>query len=231
MSTLEVIARVVIAFTVFFILARIMGRKEISQMTFYNFVSAVAIGSITANVAVNPSVSIRDGVLVLIGWTIFTIGMDYLDIKSKKARKITTGEPVMVIKNGKIMENALRKLRLDMDSLNAMLRQKNIFSLKDVRHAIVETNGSLSVVPSESKTVLTKGDMNIFSQKSDIYPMATEVVTDGRVLSQNLSKLQVDEAWLSEQLSKENINSLAEVFYAEVQTDGSLYIDQKNDIH
>ncbi|MFS0634864.1 hypothetical protein AB1K84_03080 [Mesobacillus foraminis] len=97
MSTLEVIARVVIAFTVFFILARIMGRKEISQMTFYNFVSAVAIGSITANVAVNPSVSIRGGVLVLIGWTILTIGMDYLDIKLKKARKITTGEPVIII--------------------------------------------------------------------------------------------------------------------------------------
>ncbi len=129
MNIPELLIRITIAFVTLFILARIMGRKEISQITFFNFVSAIAIGSVTANLVINQNVSIRNGFIALIGWTIFTLFMDFVDIKSKKLRKITTGDPVVVIKEGNIVENALRKSRLDIDSLNAMLRQKSVFPL------------------------------------------------------------------------------------------------------
>ncbi|MDQ0231642.1 uncharacterized membrane protein YcaP (DUF421 family) [Metabacillus malikii] len=142
MGLMELMLRVAIGFFVLFTLARIMGRKEISQMTFFNFVSAIAIGSITANLVVSRNLSIRNGVLALVGWAAFTLIMDVIDIKSKRARIITTGDPIIVIKEGKIVERALKKSRLDLDALNTMLRQKNIFAVADVDYAIFETNGN-----------------------------------------------------------------------------------------
>lgn len=230
MDILELTLRVSLGFIVLFSLARIMGRKEISQMTFFNFVSAIAIGSIAANLVVNQNLSIRNGVLALIGWTIFTLAMDIIDVKSKKARKITTGTPQIVIKEGKIVEKSLRKLRLDLDSLTAMLRQKNIFSMADVNYAILETDGKLSVMLKEEKLPVTKKDMNILGGIQKIYPLPTEVVSDGKALTNNLSKLNLDQEWLTQQLQKAGIHSIDVVMYAEVQQDGSLFIDRKENI-
>ncbi|KKB38056.1 YetF domain-containing protein [Bacillus thermotolerans] len=226
MDIFELILRISLGFIALFVLTRVMGRKEISQMTFFNFVSAIAIGSIAANFVVNQNVSIRNGIIALAGWAAYTLLMDFIDIKSKQGRKILTGDPIIVIKEGKIVESAMRQSRLDLDSLNAMLRQKNIFSVADVDYAIFETNGQLSVLPKEPVQPLTKGD-NMVMPKAKVFPLATEVVSDGTVLTDNLNKLKLDMQWLEQQLKKAGVNSVSDVFYAEVQQDGTLFVDTK----
>ncbi len=228
MAASQLLLRIAIAFVVLFVLARIMGRKEISQMTFFNFVSAIAIGSIAANFAMNSNVSILNGVLALIGWTVFTLTIAFIDIKSKKARKVTTGEPIIVIKEGKVMENSLRSTRLDMDTLNSILRQKGYFSIKDVQYAIFETSGQLSVMPYEHKMPYTKEDASVKSIPY-IYPTSIEVISDGVINNMNLSRLNLDTNWLNQQLKNVGVTDVSEVFYAEVQKDGTLYIDNKDD--
>ncbi|WP_077623019.1 DUF421 domain-containing protein [Sediminibacillus massiliensis] len=231
MNLPELLGRIAIGFIVLFVLTRIMGRKEISQMTFFNFVSAIAVGSITANLVVNQNLSIRNGVIALVGWTAFTLLMGFMDMKSKKARKVLTGDPIMVIKEGKIVESALAKCRLDLDSLKAMLRRNNVFSLNEVDYATFETNGKLSVMKKDEKQGLTKKDMNILSS-SNKYPVGTEVISDGKVVSQNLTKLNLDQQWLDQQLQQAGIDDVSKVFYAEVEPDGSLFIDDKeNQLH
>ncbi|WP_431803535.1 DUF421 domain-containing protein [Halobacillus andaensis] len=228
MNTSELILRVLLSFLVLFILTRIMGRKEISQMTFFNFVSAIAIGSITANLAVNANLSKTNGVTALILWTAFTLVMGIIDIKSKRARKITTGEPIIVIKEGRVMEDALRSTRFDIDALRTLLRQKNIFTLQEVQFAIFETSGKLSVMKYESNQPATKKDVNIFPT-DNIYPLATEVISDGKIIPQNLQRLGKDENWLYRQLESLNQSNLEQIFYAEVLPNGTLYIDRKDD--
>ncbi|MED4532415.1 DUF421 domain-containing protein [Metabacillus fastidiosus] len=228
MSILQLLIRVTIGFFVLFTLARIIGKKEISQMTFFNFVSAIAIGAIAGGFIVDANFSIRNGVIALILWSVYTIAIGFLDIKSKKIRKITTGEPVIVIKKGNIIEAALRKNRLDIDSLKSMLRQKDIFSIADVDYAIFETNGEISVMLKETKQPLIKEDMDLTNRKNNLYPLATEVVSDGNIITQNLSKLNLNKSWLEQELKQRGINSVEDVFYAEVQQDGSLYIDNKD---
>lgn len=230
MELSELLLRIALGFIVLFVLARIMGRKEISQMTFFNFVSAIAIGSIAANLVVSNNLSIRNGIIALAGWTVFTLVMDFIDIKFKAARKVTTGQPVIVIRDGKIMEDSLRKVRLDVDTLEALLRQKNVFSTADVDYAIFETSGKLSVMKKESKQSVTKGDIQLMKMKQKVIPLATEVVSDGKVNTKNLTKLHLNQDWLNQQLKQQGINSIDEVFYAEVQQDGTLYVDNKNDI-
>ena len=218
--------RITLGFFVLFLLTRIMGRKEISQMTFFNFVSAIAIGEIAASLVVDHQLSIRNGLIALAGWSIYTLLMSYIDIKSVNARKFLVGEPLILIKKGKIMEQALRKSRLDLDSLRAILRQKNVFSMADVEYAIFETDGKLSVMKKESGEPLTKGDMNVNNKKKE-FPLPTGIVMDGNINTENLTKLHLSTDWLQQELLTAGVNSVSDVFYAEIQPDGTLFIDSK----
>ncbi|MEW9050476.1 MAG: DUF421 domain-containing protein [Neobacillus sp.] len=230
MGLVELILRITLSFFVLFLLARLMGRKEISQMTFPNFVSAIAIGSIAANLVLNPNVRIFYGVLALAGWSLFTVLLDYIELKSKRGRKLIEGDPMIVVKNGMVMEDILRKMRLNIDTLNSMLRQKNIFSMAEVEFAIFEADGKLSDMKKENLQEVTKSDVNIQKYKQNIYPLATAVVTDGAIVNENLKKLNIQPEWLDHQLLKAGVKDVSDVFYAEIQQDGSLYIDKRNDV-
>jgi len=198
-------------------------------MTFFNFVSAISIGTIGASLAIDPSLSIRNGIIALVAWTLFTIATGLLDLKSKTARKIVEGQPVIVIKKGKIMEDELFKARLDMDALNTLLRKKNVFSLSEVDFAIFETDGTLSVLKKEEKLPAAQEISNASKINSAKIPIATAVVSDGQILQENLEKLNLDQQWLHQQLQAAGRHSAEDVFYAEVQKDGSLFIDHKDD--
>ncbi|WP_226674641.1 DUF421 domain-containing protein [Mesobacillus jeotgali] len=229
MNQYELILRIAVGFIVLLSMARWTGRKEISQMTFFNLVSAIAFGSIAAALVVNPSVSIINGIIALLGWAAVTVLTDQIHLKSKKARKLLMGDPVIVIKKGEILEDALKQTRLDTDSLQARLREKSIFSLSDVDYAIFETDGKLSVMKKEPKQAVTKSDLNIAMSKGDFVPLSTELVADGQVNDKNLAKMNKDQTWLDDQLQHAGIQSIDDVFYAEVQPDGNLYIDKRED--
>ncbi|GLB61418.1 DUF421 domain-containing protein [Cytobacillus sp. NCCP-133] len=229
MSVTELFIRLAIAFITLLVLTRIMGRKEISQMTFFNFVSAISIGTIGASLAIDPDFRITYGLIALVSWSAFTIFLGFLDIKSKKVRFAIVGRPIILIRKGRIMENALRKARLDTGSLKALLRKKNVFSMSDIDYAIFETDGSLSVIKKEAKQLVTKEDMNL-QVSSDIYPFPLAVISDGKINKDNLKSLNLDKKWLKEQMQSAGFNSFDNIFYAEVQKDGSLYIDSTNDM-
>ncbi|WP_404451775.1 DUF421 domain-containing protein [Virgibacillus necropolis] len=229
MSISTLALRLAIAFVTLLVLTRLMGRKEISQITFFNFISGIAIGTIGASLAIDSTLSIRNGFLALVGWSAFTIILGLVDIKSKKVQVAVEGQPIILIKQGKIMEGALRKARLNVDTLNALLRQKNVFSTSEVDYAIFETSGKLSVMKMEANQPVTKSDMNIQQINSDFLPISTTVISGGRVNKENLKKLNLDTQWLDEQLQLAGVNAVSDIFYAEVQKDGSLYIDQEND--
>jgi uncharacterized membrane protein YcaP (DUF421 family) len=229
MTILELVLRLAIAFITLLTLTRLMGRKEISQMTFFNFVSAISIGTLGASLAIDPSISITNGLIALVAWSAFTIFMGILDIKSRKFRVAVEGEPKILVKKGKIMEGELRKVRLDIDTLSALLRKKNVFSIFDVDYAIFETDGTLSVMKKEPKHTVTKGDMNINQTAVKVFPISTSLISDGEIKQENLEELKLDQQWLERQLKLSGVNSISDVFYAEVQTDGTLYVDLKKD--
>jgi uncharacterized membrane protein YcaP (DUF421 family) len=225
----ELLFRITVSFFVLFILTRIMGRKEISQMTFSNFVSAIAIGEIAGTLALVPDVKIIYGVIGLVAWSLFTILMALIDLKSKKARKVIEGEPLIIIKEGQIMEKVLRKTRLSVDALNTMLRQKDVFSLADVEYAIFETDGKLSVMKKESKLPATKKDLNIQTSNKSISPIDAAVISDGVIDQKHLTKLNIKSEWLEQKLQQAGVHDITNVLYAEIQQDESLYLNLKND--
>lgn len=222
----EMIFRATGAFVVLLIMTRIMGRKQLSQLTFFNYITGIALGSIAANIASETNVHYLNGITSLIWWAILTILVGYLGLKSSKARIAIDGQPVMVIKQGKILEDKLGKLRLNMDDLSMLLREQKVFSVKDVENAVFEPNGKLSIMLKEDKQPVTKKDQKIFTVKPMYIPM--ELISDGKVVEKNLKEAGISLEWLKKQLSLMDL-SIEDVFYVELQKDGTLYVDKRED--
>lgn len=225
MPVSELLLRIVLSFVVLFIFMKIEGRKDLSQMTFFNFVKSITIGSIAASLVTDNNFSILNGVIAIVGWSLLTFILDIIDIKSIRGRKVVTGVPEIVIKDGRLSRSAMKKTRLDVNQLSALLRQKNVFSFTAVDYAIFETSGRLSVLLKEEKQFATKSDINK-TIGDKMFPFNLLVISDGIVRRDNLERLHLDENWLQDEIKKAGFNSPKEIFVAELQTDGTLYIDK-----
>ena len=219
----ETLLRTTLAFIVLLIMARLMGKEQVSQLTFFHYVTGITIGSIAAEIAGQNETPFVDGLIAMIWWAALTLLMSYIALKSKRARVILDDKPTIVMFEGKIIEEAMKKSRLHLDDLNMMLREQSIFSIKDVHYAILETNGNLSVLKKAGQEPATKKDVNAPAPEPKYIP--SEIISDGKIVKKNLIELNLTEEWVYEQLKKQGIGKVEQVFYAEIQMDGSLHVD------
>lgn len=222
----EMIFRASASFAVLLILTRLLGRKQLSQLTFFNYITGITIGSMAAEMAVQSEASFFNGLIGLVWWSFLSLLVAYLGLKFSKVRVVTDGEPVIIIKEGKILEEKLKKLHLNMDDLSMLLREKDVFSVQEVDTAIFEPDGKLSLILKPENQPVTKKDQHIFTVKPTYIPM--ELVVDGQVVDKNLKESGVSLDWLENQLKTLKVN-LQDVFYIELQKDGTLYIDKRAD--
>ncbi len=217
--------RTAITFILILILARIIGSKQLSQLTFFNYITGITIGSISANIISKGNEPFIDEFIGLVFWCFLTVLDGYLGMKSGKIRLLLDGQPIIVVKKGTIIKKALKRARLNMDELSMLLREANIFAITEVDYAILETNGQLSVLKKQKYLQATKEDMKI-PMKKQLY-LPSGVVSDGRIISNVLEEYALNEKWLIDMLKKQNIGSVKGVLYAELQEDGSLYVVKK----
>ncbi|MFD2706635.1 DUF421 domain-containing protein [Salibacterium lacus] len=215
----ELLLRVVLAFSALLVLTRIMGRKELRQLTFFNFISGIAIGSIAADLIASDTFSLTNGMTALVVWSILTILFGVMDLRSRQARRIMEGEPVILVHQGEIMEHALRRARLDVNALKAMLRQKNAFAVSEVAYAVFETDGNLSVMKKKD------AERTAGSTKFPMLP--TEIISDGRWNRANMEKLALSHEEVLDQMKRGGLEGVSDVFYAEMEQNGSLYFSRK----
>lgn len=228
MNLIEVFVRAVGAFIVLFLLTRLMGRKQISQLTFLNYITGISIGTVAGALTIDSSIKVSTGIVSLLTWAGLTVLVGFIDLKSRTFRKLIEGEPVIIIKQGKVMDKALKKSGLDIDHLQLLLRKKDVFSIQDVEYAIFETNGEVSVLLKEGKQPLNQDQWPFQLKQPQQTPIPIHIIADGKIIDENLKQLNVNREWVNEQLTQAGTN-LSEVFYAELQKDGSLYIDKRND--
>jgi uncharacterized membrane protein YcaP (DUF421 family) len=204
-------------------LARFIGRKLLAQMSYFDFTVTILIGTIAGSYVVQ----MVEGMWVLISPVLLAalaIAFDVMHLKSIRFRKLTEGEPVIIIQNGNILNQNMKKLKYHIGNLEAQLRDKGIFDFHEVEYAILEPHGQLSVLKKSQHLPVTPSVMNISVPYKGL---STEIIKDGIVLEQNLQQLNLMHQWLIDELSKQNINE-DDVFYAAVNTDKELYISLKD---
>ncbi|NFD78206.1 DUF421 domain-containing protein [Clostridium botulinum] len=221
---MEVILRSIFTYIILLVLGRIMGRKLISNITFYDFMIGVLIGSIGVRIALGPRDTPLLALISAIVVTILVIITDYLDIKSINFRKLINGDPIVLISNGKLLDYNLKKVKITINTLMMELRKKDIFNVDDVAFAVIETDGELSVLPKANKQPITTGDLNISTNTNGLM---RDIIIDGKIMYDNLKSTNHDEQWVRQQLKNHNIYSVEEVFYAGLNSSGILCVSTK----
>ena len=225
-ETLVVMVRAVIGFFTLLIYTRMLGKQQLSQLTYFDYILGITIGSMAAALTTDLSSTAWPHWVGLTVWTAAGLAMQWVTLKWRFASKYIDGEPTVVIMNGKIMEGAMRKLRYRASDLMEQLRVKDVFDIGEVEFAILETNGTLSVLRKTQFQPVTRSDMNVSAQYQGI---GTELIYSGVVFDQNLKQVHLDRSWLDAELRKKGIHDSRDVFLAVLDTSGNLYVDKYRD--
>jgi uncharacterized membrane protein YcaP (DUF421 family) len=220
----QIIIETIATFFSLFILTRILGKKQLSHLTFFNYVTGITIGSIAANMVIVSTNEFFKELTCLIIWCVLTILIGYISLRSGKYRVVLDGEPTILVKKGTIDKVALKSSKLNIDDLTMMIRQKNIFSITEIDYAILEPNGTLSVLKKPQFQNTQKSDMQINESLPQFIP--SEIIVDGSIIRKNFKELGITEEWLNLQLKISGVKSAKEVFYAEIQPNGDLFIQK-----
>lgn len=219
---IEIIIRAIVAFLWLWLFTVLVGKQLISHNTYHLFVLSSILGTISGNMAFNIKIPFMYFLLSLF----VTSGIGYImmliSLKHKKARKWISGDPVTLIKDGNIMEQNMQKSNFTLDSLKQGLRNKNIFDLKEVELAILEIDGSLSVLPKTEYRNLTQKDYFLIQDPK----IPVDLIIEGKVIERNLYQKQLSKEWLFNELSERDLQ-LTDVYNAVLSTNGKLFFDLK----
>lgn len=221
----EILLRSIVGFAIMMVIARILGKATISQMTYHDFVAAITLGALTANFAFNVSMSFWKILLALLTFGGFAYLLMVIALKNRVLRKWISGQPTIIIQNGKILENNMGKLKMTLDTLNQELREKNIFNIEEVEYAVLELNGKISVLRKEEYLPVTRKDLNLMVTKQS-FPI--ELIMDGEIIEDNLKQNGIEKEWLLSQVKVKGF-SLPNINYAVKSANGHLYFDLYKD--
>lgn len=221
-----IIVRSLISFLVIFVLARILGKKQLSQLTFFDYVVGIVIGSMASSIAVDTAIETINGVIGLLVYTILALIMSFWSIKSIKFRKLAEGSPTILIRNGKVLEDNLLKCKMSFDDLMTGIREKNAFKLADVELAVLETNGKLSVMKKAENQPLTPKDLGMIVEEEHTPSL---LIIDGKLLEKRLTYLGYSKEWLLGEVMKKGAKEFRDVFLGQIDSKGNVYVDLYND--
>jgi uncharacterized membrane protein YcaP (DUF421 family) len=221
---LIIVRSVSILIGLFFIL-KLLGKKQLSELSFFETIIGVTIGDIAGTLSMDLAVSFIHGLIAISIWATFPLLIDILAIKNKKFRDFAEGKSTVFIKNGTVMEDNMQKEKISGDELMEMLRRKSVFRVADVEFATFEPSGDLSVMLKKEYQPLTVGDLNP-NPPQEKEPQV--VIMDGEILDEPLSTLRLGRGWLKGELDKIGVTT-ENVFLAQVDTYGQLQVDLYDD--
>jgi uncharacterized membrane protein YcaP (DUF421 family) len=209
-----------------FILSKIMGNREMSQLTMFDYINGITIGSIAAEMATIEFTDLTKPFVAMIVYALVVTGISILTNKSIKFRRIMTGKCSILYDNGTIYEKSLRKAKLDIGEFLCQCRISGYFDLSTVQTIILEPNGKLSFLPISNERPLTGKDMKLSIPQEYL---VANVIIDGHIMPDNLKHTGKNEAWLHSQLKAHEINDIKDVFLATCDRNNTLHVYKKTD--
>lgn len=213
-----------LGFIALFIIMKALGKAHLSQLTPFDFISALIMGELLGNAIYDQEVHIGQVAFAAAFWGLLIYSNAWVTQKVKGLRKVLEGEPSIVIRNGKLQPDIMRTNHLDLNELQSLVRQQGYFALQEVEYAILETNGSVSVMPKSANDIPRRSEWKLPAVPQKL---PVTLIMDGEIMYENLTQFQLTEHWLMQQLSDQGIADSKDVFYAEWLEGGSLYVSVK----
>lgn len=208
MDFVNVILTALLSVLTLFIIAKIMGHKQMAQLDFFDYITGITIGSIAAELATELETPWKPLTALLIyGFIAFLLSI--MTNKFPRLRKYVNGTPTIIMHDGKLYRENMKKAKLDLSEFMMMCRQAGYFNLNNIQTAVFEYNGKLSILPVSDQRPVTPSDMSMKPEKEHIY---TEIIMDGRLLGENMKRADIEADWLISQLKAKGYNSPKEVY-------------------
>jgi len=205
---------------------RIMGKRQIGELEPAEFVIAILISELASVPMQDNSIPIINGLIPILTLLSLEVLLSFFTLKSSRIREFLQGRPSVIINEGVLDQKEIEKLRFNLDDLVKEMRLKNIMTISDVKYAIMETNGKISVFPFETKNPATPEDLNLtVSEKTLPYI----IISGGKINRKNLKILCKDENWVNQELMKQNIFSVKDVLYMSCDKDNKMSIIKKEE--
>ena len=210
MEIMNVLLTSLLSVGALFVIAKIMGHKQMSQLDFFDYISGITIGSIAAELATELEEPLQPLIAIAV-YGVVAVLLSKITSLFPKTRKFVNGTPTILLNNGKLYRENMKKAKLDLSEFMVMCRQQGYFNLGDIQTAVFEFNGKLSILPISKKRPANPEDLNLSPAPEYIQ---TEVVMDGRILDENLKRMGLDDKWLQKQLTAQGYRKPQEVFLA-----------------
>lgn len=220
------IVRALVAYVFLFGIIKFLGQRTMSNLQAQDFLFAIVIGDVIGEPLINGDMSLTGPVTVALTLTVIHYVLTLMVLKSPKVRRFVDEEPLILVSQGKILRNMMRKTKVTLDMLLMSARMNNVTRMSDVELAILEPNGEISIITKARANPITPEDLNIDKQE---VKMPAVLIEDGHIIQRNLKYQNLSEDWLTEELKGKGIESPKEVFLALLESDGTLYISKKQE--
>jgi len=217
----ETTVELVIGFISLMVITKIIGRSSISQATPFDFVASLVLGEFVGGAIYDPKIDIFRIIYVVMFWGALIYLVDFVALKYNKSRGIIESSPAILINDGIINRNMLKKHKIDINRLQSLLRDRGVFSMREVMHAILEPNGKINVIKKPMYDTVKKQDLDL-PVKSVSIPVT--LISDGVILKNNLKQIAKDSFWLEKELLNRKIQDVREVMIAEWRVEDGLFV-------
>lgn len=217
--------RTLILYAAVILSLRIMGKRQIGELQPSELVVAIMISDMASVPMQSIDIPLLSGIVPVLTLIVAEVAMSYLSLKSRSIRRLISGEPSIIIYNGKINRHELERLRFNINDLLEELRANSCYNIADVEVAVLETNGALSVIPKDRARTATVADLKIKNPARGGLPCT--LITDGKIDKKELMRSGKTEKWLLESLKKQGIDRPGLVFIASLDNNGELFVQKK----
>lgn len=210
MEFLKIVLASLLSYAALVLCEKLVGRKQISQLDFMDYITGITIGSIAAELATDLE-NMWKPLVALVIYALVTWLISIFNLRSARSRKYLNGTPSIVMNNGKLYRENMKKAKLDLSEFMVMCRQQGYFDLSAIQTAVFEYNGKLTILPVSARRPATPQDLNLTPEQEHL---CVEIIMDGRVLGENLRRMGLDTVWLERELQRQGIKRVTDVFLA-----------------
>ncbi|QUH18914.1 YetF domain-containing protein [Alkaliphilus sp. B6464] len=221
-----VFVRAILLYSLVVVVIRMMGKRQVAEMQPFELVIMIMIAELAATPMEDVGIPLINGVIPIIALLSMQVLISYFSLKSEKFREIICGKPSILIHKGRIDQSELRRQRVNMNDLLEALRNKDYFNISDIDYAILETNGQMSILPKADKRPVITSDLYSYDH-IQYEELPVTLIVDGKLNDTKLRKAGYDENWLMNQLGKQNIDNIENVFFAFLSSDKIFYAQEK----
>lgn len=220
-----VILRGLVSLVTLFLITKLLGKKQVSQLSLFDYVIGISIGNFAAEITINLETSLINGTVAVIEFGLIAYAISILTMKSIKLRRFFMGVPTVLIDKGQLIEKALKKVHFDVNDLLEECRCNGYFDLNEIEYAIMECNGNLSIMPKSTYKPVTIRDLKL---KDQVQGLCANVIIDGKIMDNNLKNMGKEIGWLEQQLNIKGYKNIKDILLATLDFNEKLTVYDKN---